>query len=102
MPGASMDELAELFEAQLWQTVQDATALGYYPRIFERMLHEFGGLQTAQRLIVSGDIQYGFERLVALGRIDLTMEQVRLRPEFQPLFSSAELDAARWRLAQVA
>ncbi|MCI0701193.1 MAG: hypothetical protein L0241_08950 [Planctomycetia bacterium] len=96
-----MDELADRFEAQLWHTVREATACGYVPRIFERMLREHGGVQTAKQLIASGDIQYGFERLAELGRLDITLEQVMLCPEYAPLFTPEELEAARWRLAQV-
>jgi hypothetical protein len=66
------------------------------------MLREHQGLGTAKKLIASGAIQDGFRKVVELGRPDLTMESIMLEPEFQTLFSRAELDAARWRLKQAA
>jgi len=96
-----MDELAEQFEAQLWHTVEEALTEGYAPRRFEQMLRDHGGVQAAKLLIASGDIQYGLERLAELDRLDISLERVMLRPEFEPLFTQDELAAARWRLSQV-
>jgi hypothetical protein len=97
-----MSDLAERFEADLWDTIREAKAIGYSPTIFERMLNDHGGVKTAKKLIVSGDVQSGFERLAKLGRLDISMERKMLKPEYTSLFTRDELRASEWRLAQVA
>jgi len=69
--------------------------------VFTGMLERHGGVQTAKRLIAAGEIQSGIRRLAELGRINITMERIMLEPEFAPLFTAGELDAARWRLNQL-
>src|SRR5207253_9942167 len=76
------------------RTVPVVIELGYNPTVFVGLLERYGGVQTAKRLIAEGEIQYGFKRLAALGRLDLTME-------FASLFTEGELAAARWRLDQL-
>ena len=97
-----MNNLADRFEAELLQTVQEAKAIGYSPTVFERMLNDYGGVSTAKKLIVSGDVQYGFDRLAKLGRLDISMERKMLKPEYKSLFTPDELKAAEWRLSRVA
>ncbi len=65
------------------------------------MLARYGGVETAKRLIAAGEIQSGILRMAELGRLDITMERIMLEPEFAPLFTPGELDAARWRLDQL-
>ena len=89
-----MDDLAERFEKRLRESVPVVIELGYNPTVFVGLLERYGGVQTAKRLIAEGEIQYGFKRLAALGRLDLTME-------FASLFTEGELAAARWRLDQL-
>ena len=96
-----MDDLAERFEKRLRESVPVVIELGYNPTVFVGLLERYGGVQTAKRLIAEGEIQYGFKRLAALGRLDLTMEQIMLEPEFASLFTEGELAAARWRLDQL-
>ncbi len=97
-----MSELTDRFEAELRETVRVAKTIGYSPTVFNRMLSDHGGVTTAKRLIVSGDIQSGFERLAKLGQPEISMEATMLKPEYQSLFTTDELNAARWRLSQVA
>lgn len=49
---------------------------------------------------VSGDIQSGFERLIRMGRVDLTVEHAVLQPRWQELFEDQHREAAMWRLEQ--
>ncbi len=97
-----MTDLADRFEAELHEAVREAKAIGYHPTEFVRMLNDHGGVATAKRLIVSGDVQSGFKRLAKLGRLDISMERKMLMPEYKPLFTDGELEAAEWRLSQVA
>ncbi len=64
------------------------------------MLQEHGGLDTADRLLRSAEISYGFTELWMLGRLDLTVEALVLKPEFADLFSETELATARQRMAK--
>ena len=93
--------LEDRFTARLLAACQECRDFGYSPVRFERMIREHGGVGTAKRLIKSGDLQDGLERLKVEGRLDLSMESIMLEPEFQPLFTQQELDAAQWRLQQL-
>jgi len=93
-----MSELEMRFAGRLRNTIAESTALGYYPSRFEQMLNASSGLAVARKLVASGDIQYGLEELVKLGRSDLTMEAIMLEDEFRALFTTGQLEAAAWRL----
>jgi len=77
---------------------EESARLGYAPTEFEAMIKMNGGVRTAQKLVLSSEIQSGLKKLKKLGRLDLSMEAIMLLPEFAPLFSEGELAAARWRL----
>jgi hypothetical protein len=73
---------------------------GYTATYFLSMLAEHGGLETAHRLLVATKISDGFTALWERHRLDLTVEALVLKPEFQALFSDEELETARRRLEQ--
>ena len=93
--------LEDTFTARLLAACQECRDFGYSPVRFERMVHEHGGVGTAKQMIKSGDLQDGLRRLKAEGRLDLSMEQIMLEPEFASLFTPSELAAAQWRLNQL-
>jgi hypothetical protein len=64
------------------------------------MSRSLGATEAARRLVVSGDIQTGFGRLVSAGHPELTIEWAILNPRWEPLFSQQHREAARWRLRQ--
>lgn len=98
--GADTDaDLVRRFDSEMESIYDRAKAIGYNATRFLIMIREHGGLETAHRLLQSSEISYGFAELWARGRQDLTVEALALRPEFQQLFSTAELDTARARLA---
>lgn len=66
------------------------------------MMETHGAVEAAKRLLESGDIQSGFERLVTLGRTDLTVEMAVLNPRWGALFGDSHREAAWWRLVQAA
>lgn len=74
----------------------------YAPRVWVRMMQEHGAVEAAKRLLVSPDIQSGFERLIRQGRVDLTIEMAVLNPRWERLFDQAHREAAWWRLTQAA
>jgi hypothetical protein len=88
------------FDADMQGVYDKARAIGYRATEFLRMIGEHGGLETAHRLLASPDISYGFTQLWMMGRQDLTVEALVLRPEYGELFSEAELMTARTRLGR--
>lgn len=89
------------FSERLRDAIRQSHDLGYHPTRFEKMLNEQGALGLARKLVKSGELQDGLKDLAKLGRKDLSMESIMLEPQFKPLFSIAELQAAKWRLAQL-
>jgi hypothetical protein len=98
--GRPFEQLEREFDAACAAAVQECRALGYEPTIWISMSEQYGSAEAARRLLVSGDIQTGFERLIQLGRPDLTIERAVLAHRWDPIFSERHRDAARWRLRQ--
>lgn len=73
---------------------------GYNATAYLRMLSQHGGLETARRLLASSSVSDGFVALWERGRLDLTVENVILKPEFAGLFSDANRDLAHARLEE--
>lgn len=71
-----------------------AQAIGYDPREFRRMIADLGGLETAKRLLQDRRPSDGFTTLMLKGRPDLTLETLVLEPQWQSLFTDAELGVA--------
>lgn len=73
---------------------------GYNPTAYLDMLHRHGAHETARRLLHAPTASAGYVALYERGRLDLTVENVALRPEFGALFTEEERDIARRRLAE--
>ena len=71
---------------------------GYDARLFLSMLSTLGGLGTAKRLLATTDVSSGFTVLYERGRLDLTVEALVVKPEFESLFTDDEIDISRQRL----
>jgi hypothetical protein len=72
----------------------------YRPTAWISMASKWGAAEAARRLVITGDIQTGFERLVQAGRPELTIEWAILDPMWESLFSDQHRQAAAWRLRQ--
>lgn len=72
----------------------------YIPTAWIGMANDLGAAEAARRLVVSGDIQAGFDRLVRAERPELTIEWMMLNERWDPIFSEQHRAAARWRLRQ--
>ncbi len=93
------DSLQEEFDAAMRDIYQRAlTECRYNASYFIQMVNDRGGLQTAKYLLSVDDPQSGFTRLWELGRLDLTVEALVLKPQFSSLFDRTEVQAARRRL----
>jgi hypothetical protein len=93
--------LEEEFTQALEDTVEAVRGKSYYPHYFMQMLGQYGGLETARRLLAKEDPQAGLLRLYDIGMLSESLEAVALRPKFRPLFTEAELAEAHRRLEEL-
>lgn len=92
--------LDEDFDRACWDAIAQCKDFGYTPTAWMVMIREQGAVAAAKRLLGTGDIQPGFERLVREGRLDLTIEAAILNPRWASLFNERHREAAHWRLDQ--
>ncbi len=90
----------ELFQRRLEESIAESQRHGYNPTRIIDMLRSNTAVEVAKKLVLSGHIQSGLKKTVAESRAELAIESIMLDPEFATLFTSEELKAARWRLAQ--
>ncbi|OCA90395.1 hypothetical protein A8F94_00410 [Bacillus sp. FJAT-27225] len=68
---------------------------------FLQMVSNEGGLKTAKKLLSeTNKVSDGFMNLLEHNRLDLTVEALVLNEKFQPLFTEAEINEAKYRLEQ--
>ncbi len=71
----------------------------YNATFFLQMVQDRGGIKTAKDLLKTReDVQSGLVKLWELGRLDLSVENLVLQPEWISLFTDEELAIARQRL----
>ena len=73
---------------------------GYHASRFHQMIGEYGGYETAKMLIYAPQPSEGYTALWERQRLDLTVEALILRQEWQDLFTEEDRAAARARLKQ--
>jgi hypothetical protein len=94
-----MNKLEEEFHHAVMSGNENAKKLGYNATYFQRMIDQYGSLETAQRLLAKQDIQEGLMRLWELGCLDESIEALVIQDRFRSLFTEAEIAEARRRLA---
>jgi hypothetical protein len=94
--------LEDEFDLACQAAIDECRALRppYVPTAWTSMIGRHGAVEAAQRLVVSGDIQSGFGRLVKAGRPDLTIEWTILHPRWRSLFGRSHREASIWRLRE--
>ena len=80
------------------ETIRRARSAGYYPTVFESMRSDWGTWEAMKRIVISGEIQSGFRRLVALNLKEWTVEAGVV--QFASEFDRETVEAAAWRLNQ--
>jgi hypothetical protein len=93
--------LAIVFSDRLTSAIQECHKLNYIPSRLETMLTMKPAVSVAVQMVTAPEIQDGLKTLRSLNRLDLSIEQIMLEPEFELLFSKPHRDAAHWRLLQV-
>lgn len=68
----------------------------HYASRTRKMIEEHGEIEALSRLMVSADLQRGFEALRDAGQLDKTFESLVV--QFQHLFRPDIVEAAQWRL----
>jgi hypothetical protein len=98
--GVLDDEAA--YERATWEAIEECKHLvpPYHPTVWIGMVRQRGAANAARHLLVNGDIQDGFRRLIAADRADLTVEWSALHPRWSRIFQAPHREAARWRLRQ--
>lgn len=92
-------ELESNFEAEMLRDYKEAQKPGYNATLFLNMFYEFGGVVTAKKLLAKEKyIQEGVIKLWELGRLDLSVEALVLKSEYQSLFTPEEKRIAAKRL----
>ncbi len=91
-----MDKLELQFENELRDKMLRAKReCKYNPTRFNQMLAQYGGVETAKRLIANGIAtgmpSDGYTTLYLCRRLDLTMEHSVCRPEYRELFTKEEV-----------
>jgi hypothetical protein len=78
----------DAYERASWEAIEECKQLNppYNPTDWIGMVRRWGAAEAARRLLVNGDIQYGFRRLVQSGRPELTVEWSALLPRWQRIF----------------
>jgi len=95
----SNDALEKKLYDELIQNAKECKKLGYNPMDFLEMLHQLGVLGTARKLINAPTVSSGYSKLFELGRLDLTLEAVMLKPDYSELLTADELKICENRLS---
>ncbi len=94
-----MNELEQRFHRTMLELYEKARdEADYNATRFLSMLSEIGGLETARVLLHASSVSDGYVELWKRGRLDLAVEAVILRPEWDALFSVEERLIAQKRL----
>ena len=98
----SQQPLEKEFHIKMVKIYKDAAKLGYRANRFLNMVYELGGVETAKKLLSTEEyIQEGIIKLWELGRLDLSVEALVLRPRYKALFTDQELKTAEKRLKEL-
>ena len=91
------DQLTE----DLRGTYESARERGYVATYFLKMLDQYGGVETARRLLAKSEPQNGLFELWRLNLLHESMEAIVLQEQYQTLFTEAELAEAHRRLDEL-
>lgn len=91
----------ELYQAELESTYSTlGHTTGYWAKRFIQSVRKNGAVAHTKKAL-SNKKQEGFERLIEVGRVDLSLEFIALKKQYISLFTQAELNEAKRRLSTV-
>jgi len=94
----SINDLEQRLYVELIANTKECQKLGYNPTTFLEMLSKYGTLGTARKLIHAPHVSDGYSKLFMMGRLDLTLEAVVLKPEYARLLTQDELNICASRI----
>jgi hypothetical protein len=93
-----MGTLEAEFTAAMYTTYEEGKKRAYHPTYFLQMLGQYGGVETAKRLLAEREIQTGLMKLYELDLLDSSMEAYVIKERYKSLFTEEEVAEARRRL----
>jgi hypothetical protein len=96
-----MPSLEEQFHHAMIGVYENAKEHDYFANYFKRMIDEYGGVQTAKRLLAKQEIQEGLMKLWEKHLLDQSMEALVIQERFKPLFTAEEIAEAQRRLEEL-
>lgn len=98
-PSMGDKKLEEEFDNGMREIYERAKAeCSYVATRYLQMVNEYGGLETARKLLSSDKMHDGFVKLWECGRLDLTVEALVTKEKYRNLFTDAEIRIAWKRL----
>lgn len=97
----STDALRQLFQFRIREAMDAAVQKGVIGYTIQGMLQSRHAVEVAKKLVISPELQPGLHHLARARALDLSFEHIMQEPQFAPLFTRGELEAAAWRLSQV-
>lgn len=94
-------DLESEFTVVLHSSYEAARDRGYVATYFLQMLEEYGGIETAKRLLAVSQPQAGLFKMWELHLLDESVEAAVLKERFRSLFADSELAEARRRLNEL-
>jgi len=91
---------AQFHDAMLGLYKTAISEAGYNATRFLRMVSENGGMDAARTLLHASSVSEGYVALWERQRLDLTVEALVLQDKWKALFTPAEIEIARKRLAE--
>lgn len=89
------------FEERIRQMIVETKSIGYNPTYFIRMAQELGAVSACKQLLNNKKLHDGLCRLWKEGRLDLTIENIILEPQWVNLFAETERKSARDKLREL-
>jgi hypothetical protein len=89
----SDEALKAKFHQEMLTIYDKCAEIGYRPIAFLTMVRKHKGVEAAKRLIASPETS-GLAELALRGRLDLSMEKLMTKPEYQSLFTPEEIRTA--------
>ena len=91
-------DIEKSFHRELLALYDRCAEVGFRPVLLRRHVLLQGAVKAAKELVFKPGTT-GLERLMDLGKAELSMEAMMVQPQYQPLFAPSELKEASQRLA---
>ncbi len=94
-----MSNLEAKFLQEMIDGYRLAAKKGYTATYYMQMLSELGAIPAAKKLVAEPEISSGLQQLCLMGLLETSVEVIILKSEYAELFTEAERQSAREKLA---